>query len=79
VGWLEVDGVWELWSDGRAIASIDGARRITLWPHLGLNPIWAKSASIEEGKRHVLRWLAGNARAAGLLEDDQEEGNGSEA
>lgn len=67
-GWFEVDGVWQLWSDGRAFASINAHRQITLWPHLGLLPLKTRPRTIEAGKRHVLRWLGAKARTLGLVE-----------
>ena len=66
-GWVEADGTWQLWCDGRAIVAIGQDRRITLWPHLGLDPLKTRPRTIDDGKRHILRWLSAKARASGLV------------
>lgn len=69
-GWLQADGTWELWCDGRAIASISPAREIRFWPHLPGEPLKTKARSVEAGMRHVFRLVSKKARDTGLVEEE---------
>lgn len=68
-GWLQADGTWELWCDGRAIAAISADREIRMWPHLAGRKLKVRPKTVESGMRHVFRWVAARAAASGLLED----------
>lgn len=69
-GWVEMDGTWELWCDGRAMASISPQREIRFWPHLPGEPLKAKPRTIDSGMRHIFRLIAKKAKDTGLVEDE---------